>query len=98
MAFQPFVALPHYDWTIQQTWNEQTTQFDRVAVKGSRRVEQGSMTYSALLRLLDGIDGRKATPGGCRPLPATPAALPDPSTPDSTPAAPSHPSLFGESL
>lgn len=98
MSFRPFVEISHRAWTIQQTWNEKTTQFDRVAVKGGRRVDQGNMTYSAFLRLLDGIDGIK--PGSQASVAPAPVAapVPEPRAAESTPAAPSHPSLFGDSL
>ena len=44
-------------WTLQHTPGPKG--WDRVAVRGDRRIEQGRRTYEQFLAALDRIDGRK---------------------------------------
>ncbi len=53
-------------WTIHHDWHTSEERpgpdgFDRVAVRGERRIEQGARSYVQLLDALDRIDGRKVT-------------------------------------
>lgn len=57
MAFADPKTIQYRDWVIQQTWNDAKTQWDRVAVKGAQRIEQGIMTYHQLLSAILKADG-----------------------------------------
>ena len=101
MNFKTYVETPYREWMIQQTWNEKTTQYDRIGVKGALQVHQDALTYPQFIEALDKADGRTTVGDFLRfrnkaladaePLPPTPAPAPPP-------AAASHPSLFDEAI
>lgn len=102
MNFRVYVETPYRDWTIQQTWNEKTTQYDRVGVKGPLRVHQDRLTYPQFIEAMDKADGRTTVKEFLRfrnqALADAEALAPvPPSAPAPAPRlAPSHPSLFEE--
>jgi hypothetical protein len=53
-----YVETQYRKWTLQQTWNDEAMQWDRVAVQGELRVEQGKMTYHQFVVAMDRLDGR----------------------------------------
>ena len=95
MAFQPYVEMQYRGgWTVQQTWRTSLERpgpdgFDRVAVRGETRIEQGTRTFEQLLNALDRIDGRKVCTDFITGLRAgkTPAeaSIPVPFGPDGEP-------------
>lgn len=90
MNFRPYRETPYRDWTIQHVWRTSRDRpgpdgFDRTAVKGELRVEQGNLTWTAFTQQLDTLDGLRTPPQPLESLRSTPA-------PDQAPApAPAPP-------
>jgi hypothetical protein len=90
MAFQKYLETPHDGgWTVQQTWRTSEERpgpdgFDRVAVRGNERIEQGARTFEQFLRDL----ARGGNPSGepSSPVPFISGPGPGP-RPASAPAA-----------
>lgn len=91
MAFADPNTIQYRDWAIQQTWNDAKTQWDRVAVKGAQRIEQGTMTYHQLLTEILKADGVAPV---AQVLPAL-KSKPKPAPAKATVCAPS---LFDEAM
>jgi hypothetical protein len=65
MNFKTFRETDYRSWTIQHTWHTSDERpgpdgFDRVAIRGEERVEQGADSWTAFLTRLDEIDGLRA--------------------------------------
>jgi hypothetical protein len=83
MNFRPYRETPYRDWTIQHVWRTSLERpgpdgFDRTAVKGDLRVEQGDLTWTAFTQQLDTIDGIRLPPQPLQALRSTPTPAPPP--------------------
>ena len=97
MNFRPYVEIQYRGgWVIQQTWRTSLDRpgpdgYDRVAVRGQVRIEQGDRTFEKFLDGLDRIDGRKVLADFLTGLHAgktsAQASIPVPFGPDGEPLA-----------
>lgn len=83
MNFRTYRETLYRDWTIQHTWRTSRERpgpdgFDRTAVKGELRVEQGELTWTAFTQQLDTIDGLRLPQQPLQSLRSAPAPGPTP--------------------